>query len=120
MELDYNKIWSLISKNNLTKAKAARIGEMSETGFRQMMERKTMAVATLVRYAIYFEKPISYFFAYSSDFDTVNEDRDAYDKAGDQKCPECAEKEKRIETLEKLVSTQEKLISSLEQKPETE
>ena len=49
MELDYNKIWSLISKNNLTKAKAARIGDMSETGFRQMMERKTMAVSTLIR-----------------------------------------------------------------------
>jgi hypothetical protein len=122
MSLDYNSIWSLINKNNLSKAKAARIAEMSETGFRQMMDRKTMAVSTLEKFAEYFKVPITAFFEDISYGEAPIDEQMQSPGRVSRLCKDCVEKQKEIDQLrqklieaqEKLSITQEKVISLIE------
>ncbi len=77
--MNYSKLQLLISKENLSLAKAGRIGSFkSGTGFREMMKNKTMTVITLENLADYFKKPIAYFFDQESVNDLVNEPQAKY------------------------------------------
>ncbi len=107
--MDYNKLWSLINEKNLSKGAAARVVEMSTTGFIQMMDRKTMAVSTLERFADYFHVPVAYFFS------ECEQNMAEYLKMNTlHSCPECAEKERTIEAQKKTIEIQDKYIKVLE------
>jgi transcriptional regulator with XRE-family HTH domain len=104
--MDYNKVWSLINKENLSKRAAAKIANMSPGGFNPMMENKTMSVKTLELLASYFKKPISYFF--EEEILVVEDSKNSYSS-----CRKCAERDGMIKLLEKQAQDREKLISRL-------
>ena len=101
--LNYNKIWELASEKNIKKSQLARYANMGETGFRQMMERKTMTVETLCLLLEKLGKPVSYFFD-EPEPNTLNEPIPPYHT----KCknPECIE---RISELERDKANLEQL-----------
>ena len=117
--MDYNKLWSLINEKNLSKGAAARVVGMSTTGFIQMMDRKTMAVSTLEKFADYFHVPIAYFFSEYEQSMTECLQMSRYKEAL-HPCAECAEKERTIEAQKKTIDIQDKYIKALEKVYKTE
>lgn len=125
MPLDYNAIWSEINSRSLTKSKASRIAEMSETGFKQMMKRKTMAVSTLEKLAKYFDKPIGYFFGNEEDGKINTTTKyplsTKKDIVGEPQitlisCHDCIDKDKQIKKMSREKSElQTKYIDALEE-----
>ena len=114
--MNYNKLWSLINKQELSKSAAGRIVDMSPQGFISMMENKSIKVSTLEIFCNYFNVPISYF--YEEDYTqlTINEP-----KSSETGCLKCIEKDKRIEDLtrevkkgEYTIDMQGKLIAEYE------
>ncbi|MCY1634215.1 hypothetical protein [Marinifilum sp. D737] len=103
--MDYNKVWSLINKENLSKRAAAKIVNMTPGGFNPMMENETMSVKTLELLAGHFKKPVSYFF--EEEIVSLNESDPCYT------CRKCAEKDGMIKLLEKQALEKEKLIIQL-------
>lgn len=108
--MNYNKLQFLITKNDLSFEKAARIsGFKSGVGFKQMMQNKTMNVAALERLADYFKKPIAYFFDQEEGQSyNLNEPQEAYGSNY---------KNKYIEMLEKDNEALRKAIDKLSNNP---
>jgi len=114
--MNYNKLWSLINKQELSKSAAGRIVDMSPQGFISMMENKSIKVSTLEIFCNYFNVPISCFYEEDDTQLTINEP-----KASETGCLKCIEKDKRIEDLtrevkkgEYTIDMQGKLIAEYE------
>ena len=100
--LNYKKISTLVKSIDSSKMEFYKLIDVTPTGFRQTMEKKTMKVDTLERIAIYFDKPISYF------FDEV-----------EITSPDMVPKEKYYELLEKYNNCLEEkdILSKSEEEP---
>ena len=114
--MNYNKLWSLINKQELSKSAAGRIVEMSPQGFISMMKNKSIKVSTLEIFCKYFNVPVSYFYEVGDEVIAVNEP-----KVTEYSCLNCIDKEKRIEELsleikkgEYTIGLQDKLIVEYE------
>jgi len=114
--MDYNRIWSLINKDESSKRFMAKAIGMSPFGFNKMMENKTMTVQKLEVIAQHFNKSMAYFFDTEDSIHTFNAP-----KASETGCLKCDEKEKRIEELireikkgEYTIGIQDKLIVEYE------
>jgi len=114
--MDYNNVWSLINKANLSKRAIAKIIGMTGTGFDKMMDNRTMTVEVLEKIAIYFKVPLTTFFSTEDSIHTITAP-----KASENGCLKCIEKEKRIEDLtrevrkgEEMIEVQGKYIRTLE------
>jgi len=114
--MDYNKVWSLINKDESSKRFMAKAIGMSPFGFNKMMENKTMTVQKLEVIAQHFNKSMAYFFDTEDSIHPLTTP-----KASETGCLKCIEKEKRIVDLtrevkkgEKMIEVQGKLIRSLE------
>lgn len=112
--MDYNKLWSLINKEGLSKSAAAKIAGMTHQGFVYMMERQTMTVGSLEKFADHFNIPISNFFEIDETILQVTEPNTKYEKL--LKCKDCIEKDRTIDALKQTIETQEKLINVLFEK----
>lgn len=111
--MDYNKVWSLINGKNLSQNKISRILDLSSTGFKLMMDRRTMTVATLEKLAEYFDKPVSYFF--DEEENEVSEARVKYEsRVRENKLQNCTDKERLIESQRETIETQKMLIEALQ------
>lgn len=112
--MDYNKIWSLINKENLSKRAAAKIANMSPYGFNTMMDRKTMSIETLEVLAKYFNVSMCYFFKeeQEDDISLLNDGKADYNS-----CRFCRDKDVEIQLLNKQLKTvgekNEKLIKEV-------
>lgn len=110
--MDYDKLWSMINKAGLTKSASANIVGMSHTGFVYMMERKTMTVEALEKFANYFNVPISSFFESGSEIasqfehgkNTVEESPAIYS------CSNCISKQKEIDALKMAIGALNELL----------
>lgn len=60
--MNYSKVWILLRSETDSERQMARIAGMSPSGFKSMMDRQTMTVETLEKIAVYFKKPLHYFF----------------------------------------------------------
>lgn len=114
--MDYNKIWSLINKDESSKRFMAKAIGMSPFGFNKMMENQTMTVQKLEVIAQHFNKPMAYFFDTDDRVVTLSEQ-----KVTEYNCLNCIEKQKRIEDLtrevkkgEHTIEIQDKLIAEYE------
>ena len=114
--MDYNKIWSLINKDESSKRFMAKAIGMSPFGFNKMMENKTMTVQKLEVIAQHFNKSMAYFFDTEESRFTITAP-----PVSESGCLQCVEKEKRIEDLtrevrkgEEMIDVQGKLIAEYE------
>ncbi|MFV0376875.1 MAG: hypothetical protein ACK5JD_06175 [Mangrovibacterium sp.] len=119
--MDYNKIWSLMNENNLKQSGMSRLLRMSQTGFKQMMDRKTMSVEVLEAISNHFGKPMHYFF--DEPVSKVSEPRVSYEKKppGERdvrlcSCPDCIAKQKEIDALNKALEAKEELLEMYREK----
>lgn len=110
---DYNKLWSLINSNELSKSAAAKIIGKSHQGFVYMMERKTMTVEDLGRFAKYFKVSPSYFFEEEAISEPgiakVEDDALAYNRI----CTSCEEKDKTIRQLAEDISRLTRILENV-------
>jgi transcriptional regulator with XRE-family HTH domain len=109
--MNYKKLIDLVSEENLSDNKIARIMDMSGTGYREMLKNQTMKVETLEKVARHFNVPVSYFF--DEPATELNEPRPEYKT---NCCELCREKDKQIEELK---HDKEWLKSQIEVKKET-
>lgn len=114
--MDYNNVWSLINKANLSKRAMAKIIGMTGTGFDKMMDNKTMTVDVLEKVATYFKVPLTTFFSTEDSSLMITAP-----KASETDCLKCIDKEKRLEDLtrevkkgEYTIGIQDKLITEYE------
>ena len=118
----YNKLWALINKHNLSKSAAGRIAGLSPQGFNTMMDKETMTVSNLEKYAKYFKVSISYF--YESEYNFVENETIAVAEVEDKyqiKCKWCLEKQSEINRLNAmLVEVQDKYIKLKDSTTETD
>jgi len=105
--MDYNKLWSLINKEGISKRGAAKIVNMSPTGFISMMERKTMSVETLELFAKHFNVPILHFF---------ENGESEIELSPTGTCGYCMEKDIEIKILNKHLLEKDSKIESLQKK----
>lgn len=102
----------MINKAGLSKSASAKIAEMSHTGFMYMMERKTMTVDALEKFANYFKVPISSFFESSEGIsDELPKGKDFLEEpAAKYSCPDCVAKDKEIAALKIAVKALDELL----------
>lgn len=110
--MDYNKIWTLINRDKLSKSAAARIAGMTHQGFMYMMDRKTMTVDALEKYANHFKLPVSHFFELN-DTDLVERVEEPMTKL--YRCKSCEEKERTIQAQRETIDIQDRYITTLEE-----
>lgn len=110
--MDYNKLWSLINKENLSKRAAAKVANMSPYGFNMMMERKTMSVETLELLAKHFGVPVNYFFEEEEQQDLLNDPESEYSDKSD--CDVCRDKDVEIRLLNRQMKEKEEKIYELQ------
>jgi transcriptional regulator with XRE-family HTH domain len=100
--MNYKKLTDLVSEENLSDNKIARVMDMTGTGYRDMLKNKSMKVDTLEKVARHFKVPVSYFF--DEDVTELEEPKAEYKK---NCCELCKEKDKQIALYEKLISVYE-------------
>ena len=110
--MDYNKIWTLINREKLSKSAAARIAGMTHQGFKYMMDRRTMTVGALEKYANHFKIPVSHFFELHESDSVVRVEEPEIQFYN---CKNCEEKDRTIEAQRKTIDIQERYIASLEE-----
>lgn len=71
--LNYKKINDLLSDRNVIKNDFYSDIDMTSSGFTKMMELKRMKVETLEKIAMYFKKPISWFFDEEIEYNDINQ-----------------------------------------------
>lgn len=112
MKFDSDKVFSLINKNeNSLSGFALKIG-MSHTGLKAALNNKSLGVKSLIKIAVYFNKPIEYFFT-TDNGNVLNEpeaDFKAAKKASTFSCIDCIEKQKQIEDLRGALADKEELL----------
>lgn len=107
--MDYDKLISLMNKENLSNRAMAKIVNMTVGGFIPMLKNKTMKVETLEKLANHFQKPISYFFEDTEDLsDQLQDPNGVYFT-----CVKCSEKDGMIKILERQSKQKEELIREL-------
>lgn len=114
--MDYDKIWSLKNKANMSNRQLAQLLGMSGQGFKTMMEKESCTVKTLEKLSEIFHVPIIFFLdkrheLFESEENTASEPIAAYGK-----CMQCAKKSEEINDLRaKLYDTQNKYTDLLEE-----
>jgi len=85
MELDYDLIYKLFHDEGSGPTESGRILGMSHTGYKSMMEKKSMDVKTLIRLVTHFKKPFNFFF---NEQNLLNEPASPYNtkKCNNQDC----------------------------------
>lgn len=89
-----------MKQNNLTYRAMSDITGMSPTGFKQTIDNKSLKVDTLMKIAVYFNKPISFFF---------DESPESIDSIAAEPSEEYGFKGKYYELLEKYADALEKI-----------
>lgn len=117
--MDYDKIWSLININGLSKRKFALSIGMTGQGFNTMMQSKSIRVDTLEKICEVYNKPMSYFYdspnlelAKYDNNDTINLSNEP--KVTRYSCSDCIEKENMIKDLRANLQDLRKHIDFLE------
>ncbi|WP_372772167.1 hypothetical protein [Mangrovibacterium sp.] len=110
--MNYDKVWSLFTSKDYSERAMARASGMSPSGFKSMMEKKTMTVETLETIANHFHLPLHYFFDTSKN--EVQEPGQKLNKGQVKifECPECIEKEKRLEDKDRTIQAQRETIET--------
>lgn len=114
--MDYNKLYSLKNKWNLSDQKMAEIcGLKRAQSYVDMVSRKSMRVSYLERVCKHFNISIDEFFpdmvktGSKSEKDLVKEANASYYK----QCPTCAAKNETIELLKDRIKQQDKIMDSV-------
>lgn len=114
IDVNYNKLWSLINQINLSQNAAARMIGMSSTGFKQMMDRQTMPVSVLEKFAEYFNKPVSYFFDEEDYWKGERNNQMVGETMANYKAGDDSYKDEIIAAQKKTIETLERYIAALE------
>lgn len=98
--MNYNKLGELQTKKNVSNREIAKELEISDTGYKKMIENQTLTVKVLEKLADFYKVSISVFFDDKplSLYPENNEMRIVEDYL--PKCKACEEKDKRIFDLE--------------------